>query len=713
MTAPDSSPPQLLPRQPNKSVSVRAVKEFFESKASQNRSAPPVPHPEAAAIAKGASARKQVNRTQPPTLPPFQSRDEASRSTCIPSPTSRIVVRSDEEPFLPSPSPEASIQPEPLQQNGSLTCSKTDLPAPNVVVRKATTCQDSPVRDDHSSSDTSAARTRRRRSTNIFEMAPRDANPSSFEQRNIDHSSKLDEDSNTPLITPEHTDKTGDRHTSDETVRRRPTYESMSTAESDEGAFEEAPTAYSRTRRSKHNPNVRAAIEEEYESTAKQIRRHKSRSAPLNNKGTSAKQRKRPKSRKSSATDVDQDPNANNGSENVNVLNVTADVTFKTFSHNGSSSTPISSCRSTAPGPIPRADVGLQPIDRDVHDVDWRSGYGRRKTEDFGYPGARIKPRRTYRAYEPLQDPGNWTKRACGHFSYITTTESREGASKQLCYQCRTQSSPSVPQSARLQQARKPVATVSSSSSWSMLEDASDTGCHSSRRRKHFSECSPVDKRNETFAEDLGYIIDAILEEHTDTLQGVINNIKNSQPSLVKPRGVSKDHVQRCQTEGICTNPCHTPCRPSCTRQTAFQPCQPVCRSVCRPAQQVCELTPPCPSIPPRAAEKLNVGAPRQLAPNFSDSRTSLRKSIMTLPDLIDLVNSAADDIGVDLDRRPSAKDDELFRDAPVQSSTTLSVSSRHSIPTVLEDVASEETAPAQDSWIEQTRRHLTELPTA
>ncbi|KAL1611747.1 hypothetical protein SLS59_000466 [Nothophoma quercina] len=116
--------------------------------------------------------------------------------------------------------------------------------------------------------------------------------------------------------------------------------------------------------------------------------------------------------------------------------------------------------------------------------------------------------------------------------------------------------------------------------------------------------------------------------------------------------------------------------------------------------------------MPPKAVEKLNVGAPGQLALNINDRKSSLRESIKTVPDLVDLVNSAADDLGVDLDRRPSAEDDEIFHNAPVQASSTTSVISRHSVPEVGRVIA-EEIEPGEDSWLEQTRRHLTELSEA
>lgn len=222
--------------------------------------------------------------------------------------------------------------------------------------------------------------------------------------------------------------------------------------------------------------------------------------------------------------------------------------------------------------------------------MDWRGAYGRRKTKDFGYPGARIKPRGTCRAYKPLQDPNNWTKRACGHFSYMACAEIREEASKKLCRQCSTKSSLLGSQPDKQQRDRRGVATDSSSLSSSHSPEAVDDayGC-SSKRRQHHSECSSADKCGDIFAEDLGYIIDAILEEHTNTLQSVINNIKHSQPSLAQLRRKSEDLAQRCQSSIICTNPCRTPCRPSCTNQMACRPCRPICQSSCKPVQQVCE----------------------------------------------------------------------------------------------------------------------------
>ena len=583
VTAPDPSPPPVPPRTPAKPVSVRAAKDFFESKASQNRSAPPLPPRGAAAAAIGADAKTRNTEKDALSLPRRRSKDQAARPARIPSPTSRIAIRSemDMEPSMPRPPPDTSSQLDPTQRTNPFTRHKSDGLTPSVVVRKATTPQDSSVYDVQSSSDPPEMRSGRRKSTNIFETAPRDARPLGFERRAIDNSSKLDEASNAPLIAVEHAIRSDDRHTSDETVRRRSHHELVSAAESDEEARTDFSSFRSQTRRVEPGRNVRAAVEAHDGSTTKRLRRRQSRSAPLTDERSSAERPTKSRSRKSSATDREQFSDLSISDAPGTVFTRIADIASNSFSHDGSSSIPSMSRRSTTSGLVPQLETQNRSKDPNVavpDHVDWRGAYGRRKTKDFGYPGARIKPRGTYRTYKPLQDPDNWTKRACGHFSYMATTESRDEATKKLCRQCATKTTPPEPQSMKQQRTRKRAATDSSSSSSQSSNKADSSSHRSSRRRKHHSECSPADKCSDTFAKDLGYIIDAILEEHTNTLQGVINNIRHSQPRLAQLRRVSEDLVQRCQAGGVCTNPCHTPCRPSC------QSCQP-----CQPVQHVCE----------------------------------------------------------------------------------------------------------------------------
>lgn len=420
--------------------------------------------------------------------------------------------------------------------------------------------------------------------------------------------------------------------------------------------------------------------------------------------------------RKSSATGVDQTSIPSSGGAPGIVFTRTADAASNSFGHDGSSSKPPMSRRNTAPGSV--ADVETRPCSKDHNvlvpgHVDFRGAYGRRKTADFGYPGARIKPQGTHRACKPLKDPGRWTPRACGHFSYMADTESREEAFKRLCRQCSTKSSPPKSQPVKQQQTRRRAATeLSSSSSLRSSWKVDDAHYRSPRRRQHHYEYSSTDRCGDTFATNLGYIIDAILEEHTGTLQGVIQNIQASQPGLTELRRVSADLVQRCQIACVNNDPYQIPCRPSCTNRGDCQP-------ICKPVQQVCEQQPPSPYVLPAVAEKLNVGAPGQLAPNLNDHELTLRESVKTLPDLVNLVNSAADDLGLDLDKRPTAKDDDAFRNAPVQDVFTTPVVSQYSLSEVTKEIIRENTQPAEpaepaeDVWLAQTRRNLSELSEA
>ena len=205
------------------------------------------------------------------------------------------------------------------------------------------------------------------------------------------------------------------------------------------------------------------------------------------------------------------------------------------------------------------------------------------------------------------------------------------------------------------------------------------------------------DRCGDKFAEELGHIIDNILEEHANTLQNVISNIKNTQPSLDQLRRVSRDLVQRCNTNACDRNRCQTSCHPA--------------RASCRRDD---DWHPPCPYLPPKAAEKLNVGATGQVKPNLNDPESSLREEVQSIPDLVDLVKSAADDLGFDLDRRPTATDDDMFHNAPYETTPMDSVS-RHTDVSfgTAENRATEDEPLTEDSWLQQTRRHLTELSEA
>lgn len=59
------------------------------------------------------------------------------------------------------------------------------------------------------------------------------------------------------------------------------------------------------------------------------------------------------------------------------------------------------------------------------------------------------------------------------------------------------------------------------------------------------------------------------------------------------------------------------------------------------------------------------------VGPNINDSPDTLKEHIQSLPDLVELVNSTADDFGFDLENTPDTEDDERFLHAPVDGSSS------------------------------------------
>jgi hypothetical protein len=112
----------------------------------------------------------------------------------------------------------------------------------------------------------------------------------------------------------------------------------------------------------------------------------------------------------------------------------------------------------------------------------------------------------------------------------------------------------------------------------------------------------------------------------------------------------------------------------------------------------------------------------------MNDTLPSLHESVRSAPELVDLVKSAADDLGVDLDHKYTPEDDSKFEAAPVERSPERSPVSRHGsavqvMVEKLEDeefqppvmrkatsLASEGTHETEDVWLQKTRRQLTQL---
>jgi hypothetical protein len=673
LTRPASATPEQMydasgqrpTRLPPKTVSVKAAKDFFNSKASPNPSAPPVRStPTGRAFAKSVPSIQQSNMAP------------ASRPTQIPSPSRPHAAQ--EQRAVDSAPPVEQPPPESSGRIGSDPCTFDDDIRMCTALKDSLIIQDEqPNLDDlHDHYDSTG-----RKTPNSFDAAPREAKPLGSERFAVGDSSTVVEASNIPLIAVEKTKRANESRNSDETVRRRVPHRSTSSAEIEEAAAPDGSETDQRNRRSKSDGNVRAAFQGRKQSTPARTRGRGTQGAPLTDEKISGRATKPSETYSSTST----------------VRQRVEGFAARGLSHDGASADP----KFTSHEQVSTANVVLQAgyCDSEVlDDVDWRGGYGRRKTQDFGFPGARIVSRRTHQVSKPLEDPDDWIRRSCGHFSHMGVSEAPEQASRRPCGQCSTRAPPREEQPFTRRRVRD--RTASSSSTSETREQMRD---HSSRRRRHHSDCMPTDRCGDTFAKDLGRIIDVILTEHQNSLRGVIDNIKQREPSLSHLRQVSEDLIQRCQLGGICTNPTHTPCRTPCRRQ--HKACIPMYQS------DIGECQARLPRVPPKSAEKLNVGAPGQIRPNVNDTFSNLRDAVLTVPDLVDLINSAADNLGVDLDRRPTVHDDEIFHHAPVERTPPGSVPSRHSNSLDATEAGNiAETDSNEDAWSRRTRRHLNQL---
>jgi hypothetical protein len=579
-------------------MSVLTAKNFFDTKASQNPSAtvgskrgvapkrqPPSPSRDRPA----RTPSPKQTRTPSPKPVPTTETEQADTGLLLSRLTNSVPidVALSVIPFIQTPAD------QPVSDVGKADSPTTHIVEayqhpPDVSIRRATPPSDValPV-DEPSGIDFEQESTSRRRSTNIFDNSPPDAKP--LGSRSVGDSSTLDATSNAPLIAVEESKSTDQRGTSEETVRPPSPRRLMPAAETQGAETADQPESQQQSRRPKSGRDIRKAFEEDKDSVPKRLRRRGSRSAPMT-EGTAPSEGRADRattrlSSKTSSTDFELF--RSRFGKPVDVRKRTEEIVSRGLSHDGSSS-PSLSRRSTFSGPIRTAnlyDDERYQTTEVPDDIDNRHGYGRRITQDFGFPGARIR-HGTTRTKRPLQDPGHWVKRACGHFSYMGKSEHRDHAHERACLQCSTPAPQRESEPSHQQRTRRRAASDSTSSSSSSSKRSEDGSGGKRRRRQHHSECLPTDKCGDTFAKDLGHIIDSILEEHTNTLQGVINNIKHSQPSLAQLRRVSEDLVERCQVGGVCTNPCHVPCRPSYPQQGLCQSAcqrQPVCVPVCQP----------------------------------------------------------------------------------------------------------------------------------
>lgn len=373
------------------------------------------------------------------------------------------------------------------------------------------------------------------------------------------------------------------------------------------------------------------------------------------------------------------------------------DIDHSGLSHQGSGSKPPTPGHSESTSEFDALIRSGKPDVEVPNHVDFRGAFGRRRTADFGFPGARVKPVSPYRTKRPLRDPGNWCSRACGHFSYVKDKKTTEDINKKLCRECAPKAPSAMPAAGQRETCKVDFPTHPETH-----PPKADGRICGSMRREDETRWTFADKQRDVYAQDLGSMIDALLDEHTRALQDVIDSMKPRQPNVVRVRDLEKKLDQQSRSQITPFQP------PSYTLKTLCQPYQPTYRQLYTTLQRTCDREPSYPYAPPRAAQQLNVGEPGQLAPNINDPKARICASTETIPDLIALIDSFADDLGLDLSLRPDVTENEAFEHAPVQkSSTSLQA---HNTSKVIHDFVLEDLESIRDSWFESTMRSLTEL---
>lgn len=325
--------------------------------------------------------------------------------------------------------------------------------------------------------------------------------------------------------------------------------------------------------------------------------------------------------------------------------------------------------------------------DRIPEDIDMREGYGRRVTQDFGFPGARIKPVSTTarNSIRPLEDSGSRPMASMA----VPRPSDRPHEVKGIL-------KPAASPGHRRAQNRA-MTDSSATGPFCYFTDTPSPCTNVPERRRSESlsalSAAAAPRDEEDVARDMRQLLVTMLEGHAQTLHQVITSIKDKQPTLKELESISSDLVASTRPSPKRKHSRHRhhhsrhPC--SCCsagqayeqiRHTFYRPIEGHARSRShsrsRAQSRSCKLrlsneedysTALCSYARPKAAEKLNVGEPGRLDLNLNDRKATLREGTKSLSELIRLVNSAADDLGVDLNAKPSKVDDEKFEAAPVE----------------------------------------------
>jgi hypothetical protein len=197
-------------------------------------------------------------------------------------------------------------------------------------------------------------------------------------------------------------------------------------------------------------------------------------------------------------------------------------------------------------------------------------------------------------------------------------------------------------------------------------------------------KCMTRDEDNNSLFHDLSQAIDAILEEHTSTLRNIINDIKQGR--------AERSHDQEASPD-LAPSEHDFPQQPF-DYQTSHR--QVHYRSKKAAAKGRVEET---------SSESTERGVP-----DLDDPKRSLERSIKSFQDLYDLINSAAEDLGLDLDRRPNKEDDDMFRGAPMQKASPTPVQVHHQSPKGMENMGVEKAHQNDCSRLNPSCHHFREL---
>ncbi|KAL5117733.1 hypothetical protein ACEQ8H_004343 [Pleosporales sp. CAS-2024a] len=607
VVGPEASAQLVLPRQFGRAVSVQATKQFFESKALQNQPSP-------VSIHSGAktTSESQVERVEKESPPSQTDNPNARRLAHLSSRPTTSVAADDDKAERASD----SAQPQP------------HTPIPNSDKKPGSKKQDSPIRDGHlpmNGSDVNKAEPRhRQKAAALPKISPHEVSTRGPDGRINGDDSTLEKARNAPSIgvgkAKQHQQSRGPR----DTVRRRTFRVTSPVAERKESRANEG-----RGRSQGHQSSG-------LDRFIRRIDDGDMTAAPHTNTLIEPFAKSISPLQKSKTTRYSDDTKKAAGLRKLN--------------HGDSN--PRDDTSIHEPDSLKNVGVSLDYFEVEVPDhVDWRGAYGRRKTQDFGFPGARVRSAGLVEKPRPLEDPGDWIRRSCGHFSHLGKTELRSSPAQRPCGQCLSKAPLQVrPGSRKRSASRRAIAHSSNSGSYTLnTSDAKRPGI-SKRHRRH-SESISADKFGNGLGEDIGHFIDAIVEEHTKSLQGIISNIEQARPHLTQVRRVTSNLVLR-----------SIPKRPACQSQRINELFNQPAPKLQATGTQFSQW-----HIPPISAEKLNVGLPGQLKPNINDSPVVLNQVVRTVSDLVDLVKSVADNLGVDFDSGPTASDDMAFEVAPMQ----------------------------------------------